>query len=246
MGREFLSDRAPGGHDWIAQSQRTSGKAAGRLTGGAIWGTLFAGQTMRDGGEAENHSAGQASQETACRRATQRLESEFRSEESAENLASGAAVGSPQGRSCLMDREWREGKVRPLQGNSPHDRPVSRGIRSSRRICDDPFSATPVPLLQRTILRPPVCVFKAWRNLSGPMWFQSQNQNQNQNQNQPKPWGEADTASRRSAPSPGRRTRREDHALAHRPQMTGYSSIGLLASIARLRFTGTRRITCTS
>jgi hypothetical protein len=25
-------------------------------------------------------------------------------------------------------RQWRKGKVRPLQGNSPHDRPVSRGV----------------------------------------------------------------------------------------------------------------------
>jgi hypothetical protein len=107
-------------------------------------------------------------------------------------------------------REWREGKVRPLQGNSPHDRPVSRGMISSlRRICDDPFPATPFPL-QRTILRRPVCVFKAWRNLSGPMWFQSQNQT----------LGRDRAASRWSAPSPGKRTRREDHAPSHRPQMS--------------------------
>jgi hypothetical protein len=64
-------------------------------------------------------------------------------------------------------REWREGKVRPIQGNSPHDRLVSRGIISSlKRTCDDSFSATPFPQLQGTILRRPVCVFKAWRNLS--------------------------------------------------------------------------------
>ena len=63
---------------------------------------------------------------------------------------------------------------------------------------------------------PSMAFFKAWRNLSGPMW----SQNQNQNQNQTKPWGEADTASRRSAPSAGRRPRRENHALAHRPQMS--------------------------
>ena len=70
------------------------------------------------------------------------------------------------GRSNAIGRKWREGKVRPSQGNSPHDRPVSRGIISSlRRICDDSFPATPFPL-QRTILRRPVCVFKAWRNLS--------------------------------------------------------------------------------
>src|SRR3989442_7302117 len=29
-------------------------------------------------------------------------------------------------------RGWREGKVRPLQGNSPHDRPVSRDLLSPR------------------------------------------------------------------------------------------------------------------
>jgi hypothetical protein len=108
-------------------------------------------------------------------------------------------------------REWREGKVRPIPGNSPHDRPVSRGIFFTFwRICDDPFPATPFPALQRTIQRRPVCVFKAWRNLSGPMWFQHQNQTPG--------WGRA--ASRWSAPSPGSRTCREDHAPSHRPQMS--------------------------
>jgi hypothetical protein len=107
-------------------------------------------------------------------------------------------------------REWGEGKVRPIPGNSPHDRLVSRGILSPRRICDDPFPATPFPQLQTTILRRPVCVFKAWRNLSGPMWFP--------NQNQTLGWDRA--ASRWSAPSPGKRTRREDHAPSHRPQMS--------------------------
>ena len=107
-------------------------------------------------------------------------------------------------------RKWREGKVRPIPGNSPHDRPVSRGILSPRRICDDPFLATPFPQPQVTILRRPVCVFQAWRNLSGPMWFQ--------NQNQTPGWDRA--ASRWSAPSPGKRTRRENHAPSHRPQMS--------------------------
>jgi hypothetical protein len=109
-----------------------------------------------------------------------------------------------------IERKWREGKARPSQGNSPHDRPVSRGmIPSSRRICDDPFSATPFPL-QRTILRHSVYVFEAWRNLSGPMW--------SQNQNQTPGWNRA--TSRWSAPSPGSRTCREDHAPSHRPQMS--------------------------
>ena len=106
--------------------------------------------------------------------------------------------------------EWRKGKVRPLPGNAPHDRLVSRGIVSPRSIRDDPFSATRFPQLQRLIPGPSVCVFDAWRNLSGPMGFQNQNQTLGQDQ----------AASRRSAPSPGKRTRREEHALSHRPQMS--------------------------
>jgi len=49
--------------------------------------------------------------------------------------------------------------------------------------------------------------------------------------------------SRWSAPCPGKRTRREDHALliVRDEFRTGYSSIGLLASRARLRFTGYRQ-----
>ena len=44
--------------------------------------------------------------------------------------------------------------------------------------------------------------------------------------------------------NPGKRTRREDHALliVRDEFRTGYSLIGLLASRARLRFTGTARI----
>jgi hypothetical protein len=106
---------------------------------------------------------------------------------------------------------WREGKVRPLLGNSPHDRPVSRGILSSLwRICDDAFSATVVAWLQRTILGAQYAFFKAWQNLSGPMWFAKQNQTLGQDR----------AASRRSAPGPGSRTRREDHVPSHRPQMS--------------------------
>ena len=40
-------------------------------------------------------------------------------------------------------KKWREGKVRPLPGNSPHDRLVSRGMSFTFwRVCDDPFPAT--------------------------------------------------------------------------------------------------------
>src|SRR5271157_1473623 len=63
-------------------------------------------------------------------------------------------------------------------------------------------------------------------------------QNQKQSQNQIP--GREPTASRWSAPGPGKRTRREDHALliVRDEFRAGYSSIGLLASRARLRFTG--------
>ena len=105
--------------------------------------------------------------------------------------------------------EWPEGKVRPVPGNTPHDRPVSRGISSLWSICDVPFGATRFPLL-KILPRPSVGVFQAWRNLSGPMGSQNQNQ----------PLGRDRAASRRSAPGPGQRTRREEHVPSHRPQMS--------------------------
>ena len=59
-----------------------------------------------------------------------------------------------------------------------------------------------------------------------------------------KSWGGNRAASRWSAPGPGKRTRREEHALliVRDEFRTGYSLIGLLASRARLRFTGIVRI----
>jgi hypothetical protein len=125
-------------------------------------------------------------------------------------VASGAGIRSPTGASYLMSSilgEWRESKVRPIPGNAPHDRPVSRGMISPRSICDDPFRTTrfpPLPILPG----PSVGVFKAWRNLSGPMGYQNQTLARDH------------TASRRPAPSQGQRTRREDRAPSHRPQMS--------------------------
>jgi hypothetical protein len=61
--------------------------------------------------------------------------------------------------------QWREGKVRPLPGNSPHDRPVSRGVLSR----SGEFATIPSRHFHSAVLpsgRHPVCVFQAWRNLS--------------------------------------------------------------------------------
>src|ERR1700722_18111956 len=73
------------------------------------------------------------------------------------------------------------------------------------------------------------------------MWFQTQTKTKVKVKTNP---GREPTASRWSAPSPGKRTRREDHALliVLDEFRTGYSLIGLLASRARLRFTGIARI----
>ena len=113
--------------------------------------------------------------------------------------------------------EWREGKVRPIPGNAPHDRPVSRGISSSLK--ESLRRSLPhhrIPQQSGIILGAQHCVFKAWRNLSGPMGLNFKIKNQSQNQI----LGRDHAASRWPAPSPGKRTRREDHALSHRPQMS--------------------------
>ena len=118
-------------------------------------------------------------------------------------------------RQAIGLRRWREGKVRPLPGNSPHDRLVSRGIFTSlKKSLRRSLPRHRIPQQSKIIPGAQYAFSKAWRNLSGPMGFQNQNQNQNQN------LGQDHTASRWSAPSPGKRTRREEHALSHRPQMS--------------------------
>ena len=105
-------------------------------------------------------------------------------------------------------------KVRPIPGNAPHDRPVSRVISSSlkenlRRCLPRHCRA----LAAKNHTGRPVCVFQG---MAESIWSDVvQHQKQ-----KTKPRGGRRAASRRSAPSPGRRTRREDHALAHRPQMS--------------------------
>jgi len=57
--------------------------------------------------------------------------------------------------------EWRAGKVRPIPGNAPHGRPVSRVISCPLwSICDDSCDTTRFPLIQEHT-GPAVCVFKA-------------------------------------------------------------------------------------
>ncbi len=110
----------------------------------------------------------------------------------------------------IRKQRWREGKVRPIPGNSPHDRLVSRVISSSlKESLRRSLPRHHFPHLQR-ILGAQYAFSKAWRNLSGPMWFHNQNQT----------LGRDRAASRWSAPSPGSRTRREDRAPSHRPQMS--------------------------
>ena len=107
-------------------------------------------------------------------------------------------------------KKWREGKVRPVPGNAPHDRLVSRGILSlNEHLRRSLRRHSLLPASDHTEA-PPYAFSQAGRNLSGPMWFPNQNQT----------LGRSRAASRRSAPSPGSRTRREDRAPSHRPQMS--------------------------
>jgi hypothetical protein len=78
----------------------------------------------------------------------------------------------------LVLGEWREGKVRPILGNAPRNRPVSRGILLLWSICDDPFLATRFPQLSIPGAR--YALLKAWRNLSGPMGLKTKSKT--------KPW----------------------------------------------------------
>jgi hypothetical protein len=63
-------------------------------------------------------------------------------------------------------REWRAGTVRPIPGNAPHDRPVSRGISSSlKERLRPPLTCHSVPQSSNTEA-PRIAFSEAWRNLS--------------------------------------------------------------------------------
>ena len=114
---------------------------------------------------------------------------------------------------CFMSairRTWREVESSPLTGKlsarpagKPGDFLIAK--ESLRRFLPRHHIAT-----KNNTEGPQYAFLKAWRNLSGPMGFPKQNQT----------LGWEPTASRWSAPGPGKRTRREDHALSHRPQMS--------------------------
>jgi hypothetical protein len=113
--------------------------------------------------------------------------------------------------SPVSRRKWREGESSPDTGKrsarpagKPGDFLIAK--ESLRRSLPRHFPAS----ASNHTEGPQYAFLKAWRNLSGPMGFP--------NQNQPLRWDP--TASRWSAPGPGKRTRREDHAPSHRPQMS--------------------------
>ena len=137
---------------------------------------------------------------------------ELQFEKRAEDLASSASVGSQTGRIAMNvgKRRWREGKVRPVPGNSPHDRLVSRVISSSLK-----------ESLRRSL--PRHCFPHLQRILGAQYAFLRHGgiylvRCGLKTKNQTLGWDR--TASRWSAPSPGSRTCREDHAPSHRPQMS--------------------------
>ena len=109
-------------------------------------------------------------------------------------------------------RKWREGKVRPIPGNPPHDRLVSRVISSSLK--ESLRRSLPrhcIPHLQR-ILGAQYAFLRHAGIYLVRCGFKIKTKNQTLG------WGRA--APRWSAPSPGSRTCREDHAPSHRPQMS--------------------------
>ena len=73
-------------------------------------------------------------------------------------------------------RRWREVKSRPIQGNSTNDR-ILRGPDCNRpkRVCADPFPATPWPRFPRSPKTPGMRFLRQAESI-GPM--ESQNQNQ--------------------------------------------------------------------
>ena len=99
--------------------------------------------------------------------------------------------------------EWREGKVRPIPGNTPRNRLVSRGISLLWSICDDSYDTTRFPLIQRTY-RARGMRFQGMAESFTPMWLKAKPKTK------PKP---GPTTSRRSAPTQVEERDGSDRAL---------------------------------
>jgi len=129
-------------------------------------------------------------------------------------------------------RKWREAKSRPVQGNSPNDR-ILRGPDCNRhkRVCVDFFPATPLPQ-PPGLPQVPGLRFLRHAESIGPMWSLT-----------PLPAGAGvpPPVGRPRGPA-NERDGRSASGSSSTMSSTGYSLIGLLASRARLRFTGTVRI----
>jgi hypothetical protein len=130
--------------------------------------------------------------------------------------------------------EWREGKVRPMPGNTPRNRPVSRGTLSLWSVCDDPFLTTRFPQLSIPGAR--YAFSKAWAES---IWSDGVQKPNPDSGTIPPPAGRPRAKVKERA---GRITL---FLIVRRRVPAGYSSIGLVATRARLRFTGTSRLTRT-
>ena len=124
-------------------------------------------------------------------------------------MASGAGIRLQTGGSKLMNSmpgEWREVESSPFTGkcSAPAYLLAWEHLRRS-------LPRHSIPTASRTT----GALGRRFQGMAESIWSDGvQNQKQNQL------LGRDHTASRWSAPSPGQRTRREDHALSHRPQMS--------------------------
>jgi hypothetical protein len=112
----------------------------------------------------------------------------------------------------MRRRKWREGMVRPIPGSSPHDRLVSRVISSSLKESLRRSFPRHRFLHLQIILGAQYAFLRHGEIYLVRCGFRIKTKNQT--------LGRGRAASRWSAPSPGSRTCREDHAPSHRPQMS--------------------------
>src|SRR5438045_725338 len=122
MEWRVLSDRAAGGSQRVAQGQCARGATAGWDAGGAVWREIFAGDQVRNGiEEGAGAAVGGVHRQASPAAAGQRLESEFRFKESAEDLASSAEIGLPTRRgmkmaTCMTQQEVARRQSSPFTG----------------------------------------------------------------------------------------------------------------------------------